>query len=121
MTRHAVCKLADVTVGKLTEVKVGRSTVVLSRLPSGEIRALSGRCPHQGAALGHGCIAGFVDAEVPNVLRMARDGEVLRCPWHGFEFSLIDGEPTVPSPAAMPMRLRFYPAEIVGEDIVVTT
>jgi nitrite reductase/ring-hydroxylating ferredoxin subunit len=36
---------------------------------------------------------------------------VLRCPWHGFEFDLVSGAPLVESPAAMPMRLRFYAAE----------
>lgn len=121
MTRHSVCKLTDVAVGKLTEIKIGRSTIFLSRLPDGELRALSGRCPHQGADLGYGCIAGLVEGDVPNHLQMTSQADILRCPWHGFEFSLVSGQPTVPCLDTMPMQLRFYPVEVDGDQVVVTT
>jgi nitrite reductase/ring-hydroxylating ferredoxin subunit len=121
MTRHSVCKVDDVAIGKLTEVNIGRSTIILSRLPSGEIRAINSRCPHQGADLGHGCVAGLVDGDVPNRLELTSTCDILRCPWHGFEFSLIDGQPTVPSLETMPMQLRFYSVEVEGDQVVVTT
>ncbi|MBX9710661.1 MAG: hypothetical protein K2X60_06470 [Xanthobacteraceae bacterium] len=35
-------------------------------------------------------------------------GETLRCPGHGFEFSLIDGRPAVPGTSPLPMRLRLW-------------
>ncbi|MBY0254184.1 MAG: Rieske (2Fe-2S) protein [Methylobacterium organophilum] len=121
MARHTVCKAAEVEGGKLTEVIVGRSPVVLSRLPSGEIRAVGGRCPHQGAALRHGCVTGTTDAGEPNRLSYGREGEILRCPWHGFEFSLVDGQPTVAGSGPGQMRLRVYDVEISGDEVVVVT
>ncbi len=121
MARHSVCKAAEIESGKLTEVLVGRSPVLLSRLPSGEIRAVSGRCPHQGAALRHGCITGTTDAGEPNKLSYGCDGEILRCPWHGFEFSLVSGKPTVADSASLQMKLRIYDVEICGDEVLVIT
>jgi nitrite reductase/ring-hydroxylating ferredoxin subunit len=54
-------------------------------------------------------------------LNFCNNGETLRCPWRGFEFSLLDGRPTVPAAPQRPMMLRFYDVEVDGDDIVVTT
>jgi nitrite reductase/ring-hydroxylating ferredoxin subunit len=116
-----VCKVGDVGVGALTEVMVGRSPIVLSRLPSGEIRAVGGRCPHQGAMLRFGCVTGATRGDEPNEVTYGREGEILRCPWHGFEFSLVDGMPTTPDSDSLKMRLRFYEVEVLGDDVVVVT
>jgi len=120
MAKYVVCKLSELEVGKITPAKVGRSPIVLAKLPSGEIRAVGGKCPHQGAHLEYGCISGKTESETPNQLRYCGYGETLRCPWHGFEFSLIDGMPAVHDPSQMPMRLRFYEVEVNGNDVVVT-
>lgn len=121
MPRQIVCDAAELEVGKLTPAAVGRTKVLLSRLPSGEIRAFSGKCPHHGADLEFGCISGTTTAERPNEVSFERPGEVLRCPWHGFEFCLVTGEPSAPQNDAAPMRLRFYDVEIEGGKVVVVT
>jgi nitrite reductase/ring-hydroxylating ferredoxin subunit len=58
---------------------------------------------------------------MPNHLEFHSAGEILRCPWHGFEFCLKSGAPTVADSDAMPMRLRFYTTEVDGDDVVVVT
>ncbi|MFL1874777.1 Rieske (2Fe-2S) protein [Hansschlegelia beijingensis] len=121
MARHSVCKVDEVAIGALTEVKIGRSPIVLSRLPSGEIRAVGGRCPHQGAALRHGCVSGTTGSDRPNELTYGCEGEILRCPWHGFEFSLRDGLPTTPDSEGLALRLRLYEVEVDGDQVVVVT
>jgi nitrite reductase/ring-hydroxylating ferredoxin subunit len=121
MTKHVVCKIEELDVGKITPAKIGRSPIVLSKLPSGEIRAVSGRCPHQGANFEFGCISGRTESEALNEMTFCNFGETLRCPWHGFEFSLLDGLPVVKDTTQMPMRLRFYDVEVNGSDVVVTT
>lgn len=121
MPRYVVCQLGDLEVGKITPAQVGRSPIVLSKLPSGEIRAVSGRCPHQGANLQHGCISGSTESEELNHLKFCNFGETLRCPWHGFEFSLIDGLPAVSDSTQMPLRLRMYDVKVEGNDVVITT
>ena len=106
--RADVCASADVTPGRLTPVRLGRATVVLTRLADGRLRAVSGRCPHHGAPLQHGCVTAAVMADGVGRLRVERPGSVLRCPWHGFEFDLDSGQPLVPAPEGRAMRLRFF-------------
>ena len=119
--KHRVCAADDVAAGVLTPVRVGRSTIVLTRLPGGALRAFAGRCPHQGARLEFGCVTGLNEGPEHGRIAVGRDGEILRCPWHGFEFDLATGEPAVAPPEARAMRLRFY--EVAEEDgaVMVTT
>lgn len=121
MARQIVCKASDLTVGRLMRAQIGRAPIVLSRLPSGEVRAFSGKCPHQGAALEAGCISGAPVSDCPNTIAVERRGEVIRCPWHGFEWDLKSGYPLVSEPEMGPMRLRFYEVSVEGDDVVVTT
>lgn len=121
MTKHIVCKVSEIQEARLTRANIGRAPIVLLRLPSGEIRAFGGRCPHQGAPLEYGCVSGMTSADVPNVLTYDHAGEILRCPWHGFEFSLVNGKPLAPPSTASAMRLRFYQVEVEGDDVVVET
>jgi nitrite reductase (NADH) small subunit len=102
-----LCAADEVAPGVLRHVIAGRRDIVLTRLPSGELRAFAARCPHHGAPLAAGCIAAEVAAEA-GVPCLRRVGEVLRCPWHGFEFDLVSGAPLVEAPAGLPMRLHFY-------------
>ncbi|MCG8446964.1 MAG: Rieske 2Fe-2S domain-containing protein [Hyphomicrobiales bacterium] len=119
-TRHDVCASKEVTIGTLKPVKVGRMTVVLARLPCGSLRAVSGRCPHHGARLEFGCITGLTEAIGRDAMKMEREGEILRCPWHGFEFDLVSGEPAVAPPSARSMRLRFFDVAEDNERVLVT-
>lgn len=119
MKRHIVCQSSEVRVGELKHATIGRSSIVLCRLPSGEIKAFSGRCPHQGADLALGRVVGMTSSDMPNVLAYHNLDEVLRCPWHGFEFCLKSGQPTVEATPESPMHLRFYEVEIDDDQVVV--
>lgn len=121
MARYEICKAEDLAVGDLMRASIGRSQILLSRLPSGEIRAFSARCPHQGADLGFGCISGSTRSDRPNELEYHSEGEVLRCPWHGFEFCLKTGRALVEAPEALPMQLRLYKVEVEAGTVVVLT
>ena len=49
-------------------------------------------CPHQGARLSDSHLTGHVSACVPgDDIRMERTGEVVVCPWHGWEFEVQTG------------------------------
>ncbi len=116
MTRRLVCRLNEVASGVMKPFAVGRGTILVTRLPAGEIKAVGARCPHQGANLEHGCLTGYVTSDCPNALRVERPGQILRCPWHGFEFDLSDGR-SVADPEKL--RLRQFDVEVEGENVFI--
>jgi 3-phenylpropionate/trans-cinnamate dioxygenase ferredoxin subunit len=90
-TRHVVAKAADIPPGerKLVSVK-GRDIGVFN--VNGEFFALLNKCPHSGAALCTGRIIGLAQSDQPGQYRLLRKGEMLRCPWHGWEFDIRTGQ-----------------------------
>ena len=91
MARYVVATVEEVPPGgrKLVEV-AGRSIGLFN--VGGEFFALLNRCPHQGGPLCEGRLHGFVESSVPGEYRLTRQGEVLRCPWHGWEYDLRTGQ-----------------------------
>jgi nitrite reductase/ring-hydroxylating ferredoxin subunit len=90
-TRHVVAKLGEIAVGdkKLVSVR-GRDIGVFN--VNGEFFALLNKCPHAGASLCQGRIIGLAEASEPGQYRLTRQGEMLRCPWHGWEFDIRTGQ-----------------------------
>lgn len=121
MARYTVCKVADLEEGKIVPATAGKARIVLSRLANGEIRAYTGRCPHQGAPLEYGCVTSLVAGDHLNEITVDASCNVLRCPWHGFEFSLATGQAVVQNTLGKYLRLRRYEVEIDGDDVVVVT
>lgn len=91
MTRHVVAAVADIPDGGryATAVK-GRPIVVFNR--RGEFFALLDRCPHSGAKLSGGLLTSLVQSDAPGCFRHSRPGEIIRCPWHGWEFDIRTGQ-----------------------------
>lgn len=121
MARHAVCKVSDVEEGKVFPATVGKARIVISRDTGGKISAFAGRCPHQGACLEFGQVTDMVEGDRLNDLTVDKSHAVLRCPWHGFEFSLQTGQAVVANNIGKYLRLRAYEVEIDGDDVVVVT
>lgn len=90
MARHVVATTGEIPPG-------GRKRVVLRGRPivvfnvAGDYHALYDRCPHAGGPLSEGRITGLVEAEEPGRVRLTRQGEIVRCPWHGWEFDIKTG------------------------------
>jgi nitrite reductase/ring-hydroxylating ferredoxin subunit len=62
-----------------------------------EYHAVANYCPHQGGPLCEGPISGVynatkVDSDDGWKLRMDQEGEIIVCPWHGWEFDMISGD-----------------------------
>ena len=91
MARHVVATVDEIQPGqrKLVEV-AGRSIGIFN--VGGEFFALRNRCPHQGGALCEGRLSGAVRSNVPGEYVFSRPGEMLRCPWHGWEFDVRTGQ-----------------------------
>jgi nitrite reductase/ring-hydroxylating ferredoxin subunit len=90
MARHIVATIDDIPPGKRKLVNVkGREIGIFN--VDGEYFAVGNRCPHEGASLCKGRLVGLVESSEPGSYQFSRRGELLRCPWHGWEFDLRTG------------------------------
>ena len=91
MERVVVARTDQLPPGERKLVAVrGRDVVVFN--VEGEYFALLDRCPHQGGPLCRGKLVGLATSTEPGKIRYTRRGEVIRCPWHGWEFDLRTGK-----------------------------
>jgi 3-phenylpropionate/trans-cinnamate dioxygenase ferredoxin subunit len=91
MTRHVVARTEDIPVGTCKIVTVrGREIGIFN--VGGDFHGLINRCPHQGAPLCRGEIVSRLVAPLPGEYHLTRPGEMIRCPWHCWEFDIRTGQ-----------------------------
>jgi nitrite reductase (NADH) small subunit len=88
----------EVRVGAVDDVRrEGCRVVQVHGRPVGvisvgeEFYAVADRCPHMGAAMCTGSLNGTLVPSAPHELVYGLDQQVIRCPWHGWEFDLETG------------------------------
>ncbi|WP_127104107.1 Rieske (2Fe-2S) protein [Pararhodobacter zhoushanensis] len=91
MTDHVVCRLDEVPAGASKRVSINGRAIAIFNV-AGTLSAIGDRCPHEGASLCLGRVTGVVRADGPGNYRLEREGELVRCPWHGWEFDLKTGK-----------------------------
>ena len=127
MTRHVVAPLADLPPGARKRVTVEGLAIAVFNI-GGEFFALQDRCPHRGGSLSEGRLTGLVEAAEPGVYTYARGGEILRCPWHGWEFDVRTGlSRCTPEQwrartfeVGVEPRVETYPVSVEDAHVVVT-
>lgn len=82
---------------------------------NGEFHALSNCCPHQGGPACEGLLSGTMGVDDDFELTWERDGEIVACPWHGWEFDVTDGRHT----ASERYRLPTYEVRIADDELYV--
>ena len=112
--RWPVARVDELAPGerKLVEV-AGRSIGVFN--VKGTIIAVLNVCPHELAPVCLGRVGGTTLPSAPGEFRWGREGEILACPWHGWEFDLVTGQGL-----ADPRRLRRFPVSVTDDTIFVT-
>lgn len=115
--QHSVGRVDQFPVGAFRIVTVGSVEVGVIRLANGEIHAVRNYCPHKGAPICKGVVGGTWPPCDPGELLYEHDGEVLVCPWHGFEYDIRSGVELYKS---RPTRLRKYPVEVRAGEVLVT-
>jgi nitrite reductase/ring-hydroxylating ferredoxin subunit len=117
--KQVVCKKDDLKPGQLIEAKFGKISVVVCRTHSGQLYAFSNRCIHQGAPLSKGLLCG-TSAPTNRIGQYTyiKEGEILRCPWHGREFDITQEGCMLSEPRR---KLARFHAFFDGEDVVVST
>jgi nitrite reductase/ring-hydroxylating ferredoxin subunit len=90
MPAHPVARVSELPPGSRRIVEIdGRSIGVFN--VDGRFYALRNTCPHQGAPLCQGSLDGTYTSTRPGEYVREREGEVLTCPWHGWEFDVTTG------------------------------
>jgi 3-phenylpropionate/trans-cinnamate dioxygenase ferredoxin subunit len=89
---YRVCRVEDVPPGEKRTYTVKNIPIVLIHSKAGAFYAIYSTCPHQHGNLGLGALGGLTEASQPgDEFRYVREGEILRCPWHGFSFDVTTG------------------------------
>src|SRR4029078_6305553 len=115
MSKHVVATVRDVPPGSRKLVTVRGRPIAIFNL-GGEYLRWSNRCPHQGGPMCEGILTGLIESDDPGHYKYSRKGEILRCPWHGWEFDVRPGQ-SYCEPARI--QVRSYPVEVApGERVV---
>ncbi len=105
--RMRVATTGEIPVGqrKIVELE-GRSIGIFN--VGGCYVSLRNPCPHNGAPLCLGTVTGALVSDRPGDYRYDREGKILRCPWHGWEFDMTTGQAV----AGTEPRIRSYEVEV---------
>jgi nitrite reductase/ring-hydroxylating ferredoxin subunit len=116
--RYVVGKLADLPPGTMKLVPVGKFGVGVYNV-GGKFYALTNYCPHRGGPLCTGRMVGWAEpGEHPWEITWSREGEILRCPWHQWEFDIVTGRAIVYQGTKRPYSIRMYPVEVDHGEVV---
>jgi nitrite reductase (NADH) small subunit len=105
---------AELPAGARKIVTIAGQSIGLFNVHGSYIAALN-VCPHELAPVCLGRIGGTTLTSAPGEFRWGRDGEILACPWHGWEFDLLTGRAL----ADRQKHLRLFPVEVEGDALYV--
>jgi 3-phenylpropionate/trans-cinnamate dioxygenase ferredoxin subunit len=122
--RHVVCPADELAPGqrRLVVPFRGRAGIGVFNI-AGSFHALRNLCPHKSGPLCTGNVFGRIVADLPpsdrpldvDDYRVDQEGEIIRCPWHLWEFEIATGRCLV-DPA---MRVKTYPTVVEDGMLVV--
>jgi nitrite reductase (NADH) small subunit len=108
-----VCRLDDLELDQIRRVAIGGRELCLAQTAAG-LFAFGSVCPHQGGPMCEGAIRGTMTPSARNEYTFDRAGEVIACPWHGYEFDLRTG---LSIGGVVRGRVGAYPVEVRGGDV----
>jgi nitrite reductase/ring-hydroxylating ferredoxin subunit len=103
-----VAKLDELPDREVTPVRLEGREIVLARLGDA-VYAVHGICPHMNQSFVLGQVRGRVSGR-PGDPQFDLEEPVITCPWHQFEYQLVDGRCVVDK------RLRIRTFEVVLDD-----
>ena len=108
MVRHVIAPVDELPPGTRKFLTIDERPIAIFNI-KGEFFGLLNRCPHQGAALCEGPLIGLAQSSDPGEIEYTRLGEIIRCPWHGWEFDIRTGQ-SYCDPKRF--RARAYPVNV---------
>jgi len=113
--KYRVCNVDEIAPGDKRSFTIKNIPIVVVRSKQGEFYALYGLCPHQRSSLAAGALGGLTVAPQPGeTFEYIREGEILRCPWHGFSYDVTTGACLT---AAKTLRVKTYPLSISNQEV----
>jgi nitrite reductase/ring-hydroxylating ferredoxin subunit len=121
--RYVVARAGEIAPGDARPATVAGREIAVFNL-NGEYFALANRCPHEGGPLCRGKRISLISSKRPGTYDVSRPGEIVRCPWHGWEFDIRTGRSYLDPEK---VRSRAYPVtvenggQVVAEALVADT
>lgn len=120
MGDHVVADESDLGDGDRVIADIEGREIAVFNL-DGEFVAYLNWCLHQSGPCCEGTITGTMEAtwnreELTQSLSYTREGEILNCPWHGWEYDLTTGECLSRKDVTLPQ----YPVRIEDGQVIVS-
>ena len=115
--RHVIARLDDFAPGTRWVLPLGGKAGIGVYNVAGRFYAVRNICPHEGAPLCQGSQRAHIRAERTGgryQVCYEREGEVIACPWHEWEFDLTTGR-ALHDPK---QRVKTYPVAVEGDEVV---
>ncbi len=109
MTAHRVCTVDELPPGQRRIIEINGRSIGVFNL-DGDYHAIRNVCPHQRAPLCMGRVSGTTLPSPAGEYRYGREGRIVRCPWHGWEFDITTGQSVF-----NPHRVRVKSYEVAVE------
>lgn len=91
MAKHIVATIDEIPPGERKLLQIRGRFIGIFNI-DGEYFALRNLCPHQGGPLCKGALSGLLQSDKPGEYQYSRVNEIVRCPWHGWEFDIRTGQ-----------------------------
>jgi nitrite reductase (NADH) small subunit len=112
--RFFACRADEIAPGERVLCDIDGKSIGVFNV-DGELFALHNRCPHKGGALCLGPITGTNIASDDFQYVYGREGRLIRCAWHGWEFEIDTGR----SLADPTVRAKTFPVVVDGGNVYV--
>jgi 3-phenylpropionate/trans-cinnamate dioxygenase ferredoxin subunit len=112
--RYAVAQVGEISPGQRKIVEVGGRSIGVFNV-NGSFVAVLNVCPHEGAPVCLGRVTGTMLSSAPGEFKWGREGEILACPWHGWEFDLTTGKCLTDR-----RKLRRFSVMVEGDTVYLT-
>lgn len=86
-----VCAASDLAPGEMIGARLATLPIVVVRTGDGQLHGLEDRCLHQGARLSLGRLLPAAEDGAAGSHAMDDSREVVKCPWHGYEYDVRSG------------------------------
>ena len=111
--RYVAARTGDIPPGARLIVELDGKSIGVFNV-HGRYVAVLNVCPHELAPVCLGRVGGTTLASAPGEWVWSRAGEILACPWHGWEFDLLTGACLTDK-----RRLRLYEAIVEDDQIII--